>query len=131
MTRDPAPPDRAGSWENVRMLSASVDSLTVVPDAIDEIFGPARVLVDADDAALIGTLRVHWAIAGAADGFNILVPLHPKGTQDFVENVVPILQQRGLFRTEYDGTTLSEHFVVNPASRPVDKRPSTGHITSR
>jgi len=51
-----------------------------------------------------------WFRAGAADGFNILVPMHPKGTLDFVEQVVPILQRRGLFRTEYEGSTLREHF---------------------
>ena len=51
-----------------------------------------------------------WFRAGAADGFNILVPLHPKGTEDFTERVVPILQRRGLFRTEYEGTTLRDHF---------------------
>jgi alkanesulfonate monooxygenase SsuD/methylene tetrahydromethanopterin reductase-like flavin-dependent oxidoreductase (luciferase family) len=59
-----------------------------------------------------------WFRAGAADGFNILVPLHPKGTVDFVEQVVPILQQRGLFRTEYDGATLSDHFGLIPELRP-------------
>lgn len=61
-----------------------------------------------------------WFRAGAADGFNILVPLHPKGTEDFMEQVVPILQRRGLFRTEYDSTTLREHFglAVPGATRP-------------
>jgi alkanesulfonate monooxygenase SsuD/methylene tetrahydromethanopterin reductase-like flavin-dependent oxidoreductase (luciferase family) len=59
-----------------------------------------------------------WFRAGAADGFNILVPLHPKGTLDFMEQVVPILQHRGLFRTEYDGTTLSDHFGLSQELRP-------------
>lgn len=54
-----------------------------------------------------------WFRAGVADGFNILVPLHPKGTEDFVDQVVPILQQRGLFRTEYEGTTLRDHFGLD------------------
>lgn len=51
-----------------------------------------------------------WFRAGVADGFNILVPLHPLGTEDFVDQVVPILQRRGLFRTEYQGSTLRDHF---------------------
>lgn len=54
-----------------------------------------------------------WFRAGVADGFNILVPLHPKGTEDFVDQVVPILQHRGLFRTEYEGTTLRDHFGLD------------------
>lgn len=60
-----------------------------------------------------------WFRAGAADGFNILVPLHPRGTLDFTEQVVPILQRRGLFRTEYSGSTLSDHFGLEPELRPV------------
>lgn len=59
-----------------------------------------------------------WFRAGAADGFNILAPLHPKGTLDFTEQVVPILQRRGLFRTEYQGTTLCDHFGLVRELRP-------------
>ncbi len=40
------------------------------------------------------------------DGFILHAYLQPKGLEDFVEKVVPILQQRGIFRTEYESTTL-------------------------
>ncbi|MYM23637.1 NtaA/DmoA family FMN-dependent monooxygenase [Duganella sp. FT135W] len=50
-----------------------------------------------------------WFVNGAADGFNILPPTLPQGLNDFVELVVPVLQGRGLFRTEYRGHTLREH----------------------
>ncbi len=50
-----------------------------------------------------------WFRAGAADGFNIMPGLLPSGLQDFVDGVVPILQKRGLFRTEYTGHTLRDH----------------------
>jgi FMN-dependent oxidoreductase (nitrilotriacetate monooxygenase family) len=49
---------------------------------------------------------------GAADGFNIMPPYMSGGLNDFVELVVPILQKRGLFRTEYEGTTLRENLGV-------------------
>ncbi|HEX2885483.1 LLM class flavin-dependent oxidoreductase [Vineibacter terrae] len=51
----------------------------------------------------------HWFEGGAADGFNILPPYLPGGLDDFVALVVPELQRRGLFRTEYEGHTLREH----------------------
>jgi FMN-dependent oxidoreductase (nitrilotriacetate monooxygenase family) len=57
----------------------------------------------------------HWFDAGAADGFNIMAPVLPSGLERFVDHVVPILQRRGLFRTEYTGTTLREHYGL---SRP-------------
>ncbi|MGW1743525.1 LLM class flavin-dependent oxidoreductase [Nocardia sp. NPDC001965] len=51
-----------------------------------------------------------WFEAGAADGFNIMAPYLPGGLTDFVDLVVPILQARGLFRTEYTETTLRGHY---------------------
>lgn len=59
-----------------------------------------------------------WFRSGAADGFNVMPPYYPGGLEVFTETVVPILQQRGLFRTEYTGTTLRDHFgLLKPASR--------------
>ena len=51
-----------------------------------------------------------WFDGGAADGFNIMPPVLPSGLETFVDQVVPILQERGLFRTEYTGRTLREHY---------------------
>jgi len=59
-----------------------------------------------------------WFTQGAADGFNIMPPILPTGLTDFVEQVVPILQQRGLYRTAYEGTTLRENLgLERPANR--------------
>ena len=51
-----------------------------------------------------------WFNAGAADGFNLMPDVVPSGLEAFVNGVVPELQRRGLFRTEYSGSTLREHF---------------------
>jgi FMN-dependent oxidoreductase (nitrilotriacetate monooxygenase family) len=60
----------------------------------------------------------HWYDNGAADGFNVMPPVLPSGLETFVEHVVPILQRRGLFRTEYEGRTLREHYgLARPANR--------------
>lgn len=50
-----------------------------------------------------------WFLAGAVDGFNLMPDVEPSGAEAFVEHVVPILRRRGLFRTEYEGTTLRDH----------------------
>ncbi|MEV0354613.1 LLM class flavin-dependent oxidoreductase [Nocardia sp. NPDC050697] len=55
-----------------------------------------------------------WFENGAADGFNIMPPYLPGGLEDFVEQVVPILQRRGLFRTEYTAGTLRGHYGLEP-----------------
>jgi FMN-dependent oxidoreductase (nitrilotriacetate monooxygenase family) len=55
-----------------------------------------------------------WFENGAADGFNIMPPYLPGGLEIFVDRVVPILQQRGLFRTDYTATTLRGHYGLAP-----------------
>ncbi|MGJ4998840.1 LLM class flavin-dependent oxidoreductase [Bradyrhizobium sp. HKCCYLS3077] len=58
-----------------------------------------------------------WFENGAADGFNVMPPWLPGGFDLFAEHVVPILRKRGLFRTEYTGRTLREHYGLDrPAS---------------
>jgi alkanesulfonate monooxygenase SsuD/methylene tetrahydromethanopterin reductase-like flavin-dependent oxidoreductase (luciferase family) len=58
-----------------------------------------------------------WFQAGAADGFNIMPPVLPSGLDIFVDQVVPILQRPGLFRSEYTGSTLREHYgLAKPAN---------------
>jgi N-acetyl-S-(2-succino)cysteine monooxygenase len=59
-----------------------------------------------------------WFRSGAADGFNVMPPFFPGQFDDFVEGVVPILQERGLFRADYEGSTLREHLgLERPAGR--------------
>jgi len=58
-----------------------------------------------------------WFRGGAADGFNLMPDALPDGLEAFTEGVVPILQRRGLFRTEYQGTTLRDHLgLARPAA---------------
>ncbi len=57
-----------------------------------------------------------WFRANAADGFNVMPPFFPRQFDDFVDLVVPILQERGLFRADYAGTMLREHLGLG---RPV------------
>lgn len=75
-------------------------------------------------AALVGTpasiadAMEEWLESRACDGFNIMFPHVPAGLDDFVDRVVPELQRRGLFRNEYEGTTLREHLgLPRPENR--------------
>jgi FMN-dependent oxidoreductase (nitrilotriacetate monooxygenase family) len=62
----------------------------------------------------VADVMEHWIAEGAADGFN-LTPTHlPHGAEDFVELVVPELQRRGVFRTEYESTTLRGNLGLPP-----------------
>jgi len=59
-----------------------------------------------------------WFENGAADGFNVMGAALPAGLEEFVDHVVPILRERGLFRHDYTGRTLREHYgLPRPANR--------------
>jgi alkanesulfonate monooxygenase SsuD/methylene tetrahydromethanopterin reductase-like flavin-dependent oxidoreductase (luciferase family) len=68
-----------------------------------------------------------WWEQGAADGFNVMPAVLPAGLEAFVDHVVPVLQRRGLFRTDYTGTTLREHYgLPRPANRNETRRSLQG-----
>lgn len=67
------------------------------------------------------------ATTGAADGFNVLAPTLPHGLTEFSDHVIPELQRRGLFRTEYTGTTLREHLGLARPAHPAYQRASLLH----
>ena len=59
--------------------------------------------------AMIADQMQEWLETEASDGFNVMFPYLPGGLDDFVDKVVPELQRRGIFRTEYEGRTLREN----------------------
>jgi FMN-dependent oxidoreductase (nitrilotriacetate monooxygenase family) len=68
----------------------------------------------------LADLMERWLREGGCDGFNIMPPYFPDQLSVFVEQVVPELQRRGLFRTDYEGSTLREHMGL--------ARPESGHF---
>lgn len=67
-----------------------------------------------------------WFVTAAADGFNVLPPYFPGAFDDFVDLVVPELQRRGLFRREYQGATLRDHFGLRRVPAPDDRAQAVG-----
>jgi alkanesulfonate monooxygenase len=59
-----------------------------------------------------------WMDEEGSDGFNVVFPYLPQGLDDVTMRLVPELQRRGLFRREYEGTTLREHLgLPRPENR--------------
>jgi FMN-dependent oxidoreductase (nitrilotriacetate monooxygenase family) len=112
----PVPEDALGSQE-LRSVSAQLaEWVKRERPTIREIYlrsgitGSARIGTPAD----IADIMQEWFEASACDGFNITPATLPGGGEDFVTMVVPELQRRGLFRTEYEGTTLRENLGLRP-----------------
>ncbi|TGV08940.1 LLM class flavin-dependent oxidoreductase [Alcaligenaceae bacterium 429] len=78
-----------------------------------------RLAAGGGHCTMVGTPDViadqmeQWFLNEGADGFNLMPPALPSSIEDFIEQVVPILQKRGLFRKEYLGRTLRDHLGLN------------------
>jgi alkanesulfonate monooxygenase len=59
-----------------------------------------------------------WLYEEGSDGFNVMFPFLPAGLDDFVDQVIPELQRRGIFRQEYEGKTLRENLGL---ARPINQ----------
>jgi FMN-dependent oxidoreductase (nitrilotriacetate monooxygenase family) len=121
----PIPDDAIGKLE-IRSISAQLrERVRQEKPTIRELYlrsgitGSAKIGTPSD----IADAMQEWFENGACDGFNI-TPAHlPGGCEDFVELVVPELQQRGLFRSEYEGKTLRENLGLK---RPVSRYAAAG-----
>jgi alkanesulfonate monooxygenase len=80
--------------------------------------GPRGHLLTIGTPSQIADVMEHWFLNGAADGFNVMPAWLPGSLTDFVDMVIPELQRRGLFRTEYEGKTLRDNLGLSaPVSR--------------
>lgn len=74
--------------------------------------------------AFVGTVETvademeQWLVQEGSDGFNLTFPFLPQGLDDVVDLLIPELQRRGLFRKDYEGTTLRDHLGLK---RPQNK----------
>jgi N-acetyl-S-(2-succino)cysteine monooxygenase len=73
-------------------------------------------------AMQIADVMEHWFTTGACNGFMMQFHTLPGGLEDFVTQVVPQLQRRGLFRTDYSGATLRDHLGLRRPANPNTKR---------
>ena len=91
----------AASWrERAEAENLSIRELVIAVNSRQQFIGtPAQVADEID-------LHVQ---SDACDGFILVPHLTPHGLDEFVDRVVPLLQERGSFRTEYSGHTLREH----------------------
>ena len=119
----PVPDDALGNQEHRSVSSQLIERVRREQPTIRELYlragitGSARIGTPVD----IADIMQEWFEAAACDGFNITPATLPGGGEDFVEMVIPELQRRGLFRTEYEGRTLRDNLglrrVINRYSR--------------
>ncbi len=110
-------PNTSQSTFQTVLKFARAENLTIRQLGIRMAAARQRLFVTGTSERIADVME-EWFTTGAADGFNILPPYLPGAFDDFVELVVPELRRRGLFRTEYEGTTLRENLgLPRPQSR--------------
>ena len=110
------PSNQSQSQRDTLVALARRENLTV--RRLAQLMGGFGGLEMVGTAGEIADTMQAWLESGAADGFNIMFPTVPAGLDDFVELVIPELRRRGIFREDYEGTTLREHFgLPRPGNR--------------
>lgn len=95
---------------------AEQDKLTV--RQLAQRYGGYAGLAFVGTPATIADEMQTWLEQSAADGFTVVFPFLPQGLDDVTGQLVPELQRRGLFRRDYEGTTLRDHLgLLRPANR--------------
>ena len=95
---------------------AREESLTV--RQLAQRYGGYAGLAFVGTAQTIADEMAEWLETEGSDGFNIVFPYLPQGLDDVVDRLIPELQRRGLFRTEYSGSTLRDHLgLPRPCNR--------------
>jgi alkanesulfonate monooxygenase SsuD/methylene tetrahydromethanopterin reductase-like flavin-dependent oxidoreductase (luciferase family) len=104
-----------GAMKAIRKLidEGSLKTVGQLAEAITKQTGSAIL---AGTPADIADILEEWFTAGAADGFVIDSTLFPDSGHRFVRDVVPILRERGLFRDDYEASTLREDLVLTALS---------------
>jgi FMN-dependent oxidoreductase (nitrilotriacetate monooxygenase family) len=115
---DELPPTNASHTSRQKLVDmARSDGLTVrqLAQYVGAAFGSLEMI---GTPAMIADQMQEWLETRACDGFNVMFPYLPGGLDDFVDQVVPELQRRGLFRRAYEGTTLRENLgLPRPENR--------------
>ncbi len=105
-----------GRYVMMQTLSRGADGeLVTVGEMLSKISAGGGHFTAVGTAARVADQLEEWFTNEAADGFNVNASTMPEGIEDFVDRVVPELQARGLFRTDYDGTTLRGHLAQRGA----------------
>ena len=104
MYRDPLA--TAAQWR----AKAEAEKLSI-RDLIIEVTG--RQTFIGSPSTVAGAIN-HLVQADASDGFILVPHITPGGLDEFADRVVPMLQERGVFRTEYEGSTLRDHLGLAP-----------------
>lgn len=112
------PESNASRSSRDKLLRMARERRMTVRQMAQWVGGAYGILEMIGTPAMVADQMQAWFEAQACDGFNVMFPYLPAGLDDFVAQVVPELQRRGIFRRQYQGNTLREHLgLPRPPNR--------------
>jgi FMN-dependent oxidoreductase (nitrilotriacetate monooxygenase family) len=103
------PETNASQSSRQKLVAMSEKQNMTVRELAQYVGGCYGTLEMIGTATQVADMMEEWFESGGCDGFNIMFPYLPDGMDEFVDQVVPELQRRDLFRREYEGKTLREN----------------------
>jgi alkanesulfonate monooxygenase len=111
------PETNAGKTSRERTIEMAKRENLTVRQLAQRVGGHTGLSMVGTPKSIADTME-EWLDTEGSDGFTIQFPYLPAGLYDFVDQVVPELQRRGIFRTEYEGATLRENLgLPRPKNR--------------
>ncbi len=113
----PIPETNASKTNRAHVIKMAEQGGLSVRQLAQRIGGFAGLAFVGTPATVADEMEI-WLSENGSDGFNIAFPYLPQGLYDVTDKLIPELQRRNLFRTEYEGTTLRDHLgLPRPANR--------------
>lgn len=112
------PPTNASESAREKMVAMAERNQWTVGQLAQYVGGSFSTLELIGTPATVADAMEQWFHECACDGFNVMFPFLPEGLDAFVDDLVPELQRRGIYRTAYEGTTLRENLgLARPRNR--------------
>lgn len=115
-----------GQWVQEQIVKMAREDKLTIRELARRVVVSRASLIRAGSPEQIADFCEEWFRSGAADGFSVTPNYLPENLDEFVDEVVPILQARGLFRTDYEGATLRENLGLERPGNNFCLDPSLG-----
>ncbi|MFC4273931.1 LLM class flavin-dependent oxidoreductase [Achromobacter aloeverae] len=120
LTRDDFPDPnqvQASKSRSIGYVNLALGEGLTLRQLLSRLAGARGHLAVAGTPEEIADIIQDWFTSGASDGFNVMPPIINQQLELFASEVVPLLRKRGLFREDYTGTTLRDHYGLRPVGQ--------------
>jgi FMN-dependent oxidoreductase (nitrilotriacetate monooxygenase family) len=124
------PQTNGGQWVQQQIVKMARDDDLTISELSRRVVVSRASYAQAGTPEQIADMCEEWFLEGGADGFSLSPNYLPGALEDFTDQVVPILQKRGLFHTDYEADTLRGNLGLPRPENSFVADPALGHEPS-